>query len=40
MRQNNTLRFQYFWDFHKCLQAIFFRLSCENSSYTFWVRLL
>ena len=33
---NNTLRFQYLWDFNKCLQAIFSQLSFEN----FWLFLL
>ena len=30
------LQFQYFWDFSKCLQAIFFQLSFEN----LWLYLL
>ena len=33
---SNTLQFQYFWDFDKCLRAIFFQLSFEN----FWLYLL
>ena len=32
MISGNTLQFQYFWDFSKCLQAIFFQLSFENVS--------
>ena len=35
LRQRNTLQFQYFWDFNKCLQAIFSQLSFEN----FWLYL-
>ena len=35
-RQRNTLQFQYFSDFNKCLKAIFFQLSFENS----WLHLL
>ena len=27
---SNTLQFQYFWDFDKCLRAIFSQLSFEN----------
>ena len=30
LRQRNTLHFQYFWDFNKCLRANFSRLSFEN----------
>ena len=36
MISSNTLQFQYFWDFNKCLQAIFSQLSFENS----WLYLL
>ena len=36
MISSNTLRFQYFWDFNKCLRAIFSQLSFEN----FWLYLL
>ena len=36
MIPSNTLQFQYFWDFNKCLQAIFSQLSFEN----FWLYLL
>ena len=35
LRQRNTLQFQYFWDFNKCLRAIFSQLSFEN----FWLYL-
>ena len=30
MRPSNTLQFQYFWDFSKCLQAIFSQLPFQN----------
>ena len=30
MIPGDTLQFQYFWDFSKCLQAIFSQLSLEN----------
>ena len=30
MIPSNTLHFQYFWDFNKCLRAIFSHLSFEN----------
>ena len=33
---SNTLQFQYFWDFDKCLRAIFSQLNFEN----FWLYLL
>ena len=33
---SNTLQFQYFLDFNKCLRAIFSQLSIEN----FWLYLL
>ena len=33
MIPNNTLQFQYFGDFNKCLWAIYFQLSFEN----FWL---
>ena len=36
MIPNNTLQFQYFWDFNNCPQAIFSQLSFEN----FWLYLL
>ena len=36
MISGNALQFQYFWDFSKCLQAIFFQLSFENV----WLYLL
>ena len=36
MISSNTLQFQYFWDFNKCLQVIFSQLSFEN----FWLYLL
>ena len=36
MRQSNTLQFQYFLDFIKCLQLIFSKLSFGN----LWVHLL
>ena len=36
LRQRNTVQFQYFWDFNKCLQAIFSQLSFQN----FWLYLL
>ena len=36
MISSNTQQFQYFWDFNKCLQAIFSQLSFEN----FWLYLL
>ena len=36
MISSNTLQFQYFRDFNKCLQAIFSQLSFEN----FWLYLL
>ena len=32
----STLQFQYFWDFKKCLRAIFPQLSFEH----FWLYLL
>ena len=32
----NTLQFQYFWDFNKCRQAIFFQLRFEK----FWLYIL
>ena len=35
MISSNTLQFQYFWDFDKCLQVIFSQLSFEN----FWLHL-
>ena len=34
---SNTLQFQYFWDFNKCLEAIFSQLTF---GYIFWMRLL
>ena len=36
MIPNINLQFQYFWDFNKCLRAIFSELSFEN----FWQYLL
>ena len=36
LRQRNTLQFQYFWDFNKCLRAIFSQFSFEN----FWLYFL
>ena len=36
MISGNALQFQCFWDFSKCLQAIFFQLSFENV----WLYLL
>ena len=36
LRQRNTLQFQYFWDFNKCLREIFSQLSFGN----FWSYLL
>ena len=36
MRPSNTLQFQCFWDFNKCLGAIFSQLSFEN----FWLYIL
>ena len=36
LRQRNTLQFQYFWDFNKCLQEIFSQLGSGN----FWLYLL
>ena len=36
LRQRNTLQFQYFWDFNKCLQEIFSQLSFGD----FWLYLL
>ena len=36
MTSSNNLSFQYFWNFNKCLQAIFSQLSFEN----FWLYLL
>ena len=36
LRQRNTVQGQYFWDYNKCLQAIFSQLSFEN----FWLYLL
>ena len=36
MISSNTLQFQYFWDFNKCLQVIFSQLSFKN----FWLCLL
>ena len=39
MIPSNTSQFQYFWDFNKCLWAIFSQLSFENSGY-FWLRFL
>ena len=36
LRQRNTLQFQSFWDFNKCLQEIFSQLTFEN----FWLYLL
>ena len=30
MISSNTLQFQYFWDFNKCLQAIFTQLRFES----------
>ena len=36
MTSSNSLQFQYFWGFNKCLQAIFFQLSFEH----FWLYLL
>ena len=30
MIPSNTLQFQYFWDFNKCLRAIFSQLNFEN----------
>ena len=36
MVSSNTLQFQYFLDFKKCLQAIFSQLGFEN----FWPSLL
>ena len=36
MIPSNTLQFQYFWNFNKCLRAIFSKLSFEN----FWLYLL
>ena len=36
MISSNTLQFQYFWDFNKCLQAVFSQSSFEN----FWLHLL
>ena len=36
MIPSNTLQFQYFWDFIKCLLAIFSKLSFEN----FWLYFL
>ena len=36
MIPSNTLQFQYFWDFNKCLRAIFSQLSFVN----FWLDLL
>ena len=36
MIPNNTLHFQYSWDFNKCLREIFSQLSFEN----FWLYLL
>ena len=35
MISSNTLQFQYFWDFNKCLLALFSQLSFEN----FWLYL-
>ena len=35
-KQITILKFKYFWDFNKCLQAIFSHLSFEN----FWLYLL
>ena len=36
MISSNTLQLRYFWDFNKCLQAIFSQISFEN----FWLYLL
>ena len=36
MISGNALQFQYYWDFSKCLQAIFFQLIFENV----WLYLL
>ena len=36
MIPSNTLQLQYFWDFNKCLRAIFSQLSVEN----FWLYFL
>ena len=36
LRQRNTLQFQYFLDFNKCLREIFSQLSFES----FWLYLL
>ena len=36
LMSSNTLQFQYFWDFNKYFQVIFFQLSFEN----FWLYLL
>ena len=36
MISGNTLQFQYFWNFNKCLQSIFSQLAFEN----FWLYLL
>ena len=36
MVPNNTLQFQYFWDFNICVRAIFSQLRFEN----FWLYLL
>ena len=30
MIPSNTLQFQYFWDFNKCLREIFSQISFEN----------
>ena len=36
LRQRNNIQFQYFWDFNKCLQAIFSQLRFQN----LWLHLL
>ena len=36
MIPSNTLQLQYYWDFNKCLRAIFSQLSFEN----LWLFLL
>ena len=39
MIPSNTIQFQYFWDFNKCIRAIFSELSFKNLWLLFWVRL-
>ena len=36
IKPSNTVQFQYYWNFSKCIRAIFSQLSFEN----FWLYLL